>query len=100
MRPVQVVRDDDRAEMLVRQRPPVAFEIEPAGFDARVAGEQGKRSFVAVDGDNAVTSAGEVARVAAVAAGKVEHPGIGRDERRKALDPGRDLRRGRVRRRR
>jgi hypothetical protein len=42
--------------------------------------------FVAVDGDDAVTPAGEVARVAAVSAGKVEHPGIGRDERRKAFD--------------
>ena len=83
-RPMQIVDDDDRVEAFAAEDRTSAFEVQRARLDARLAGERRERGRVAIDGDDVAAARGEEARMAAVAAGDVEHPRARRDQRRRS----------------
>ena len=89
-RPVQVIRRR-RSRRIARpasgQRPASrsSARVSMRASPASVASAAASRSTATTRG----TAGGEEARVAAVAAGEVQHAGAGGDERREALDPGR-----------
>lgn len=85
---MEVARHDDRGEA-----PPCegqllsGFEIEGERLDEAVASEVFEARDVAIDGRYRVAPISEESRVATGAAGEVENPAPGLDERREALDP-------------
>jgi hypothetical protein len=86
-RPMEIVRDDDRAESFARKRPRSAFKIKSGRFDAGHRRQRCDRPGVAVDGQHATSAGGEKARVAAVPAREVQHARVGGNEVREADDP-------------
>nr|GEU28413.1 hypothetical protein [Tanacetum cinerariifolium] len=90
-RPVQVVGDHDAGKALGTEGPRGAllFQVDRRGGDAG-PGRRQQRFRIAVDGQHRVAQHDHVARVAAGAAGKVQHFAAGH-QRRVALHPGRDV---------
>ena len=82
----QVVGDHHRVKTLAGQRPGAVFDVGLNGrAHALQAGQGLGRSVHARDG---VSQAGQVAHVAAVAAGHIQHAAAGGNQVRPALHPG------------
>ncbi len=86
-RAMQIVGNDDCVKVPAGIRPWPVFEIGDTRSHAGYAGKPAQRLTVAVDGLDAMPEPGQMARMASAAAGDIEHPAAGTDQRREAAHP-------------
>ena len=87
-RPMQIIDDDDGVEAFIAERPKSRFEIRRPRFDVGYCRQCGECDRITIYGQDLAPSRCEETRVPATARGEIQHARPGRDERRKARNPG------------
>jgi hypothetical protein len=90
-RPVQIVVNDHTIELPAHQWPRPVFQVGLLDYDARNAGQCGKRLRVAVDGANPESKRYQKAAMPTAAASEIQNFATRYDRARPASDPLRRL---------